>query len=167
MKKMLSILLALTLCLYSMTAFAESEIPAIEMPASFEGAVLPLGETGLVFSLPNDWLVLETVEGALAVYANPEGTIVLTISLIEQDLNTIAAECATALEQGLAKDAGNMMVNNVIYVLYTPAEGLMDVAYLGYTDGMTLAFAFNCSDETVYAESTLPLEILGTVAMAQ
>lgn len=166
MKKLFSILLALTLCLCSMSALAESEIPTLEIPISYEAGILPLGETGLVFSLPTDWLVMEPAEGSLAVYSNPEGTISLTITLVEQDLSTIADECAAALEQGLAKDAGNCIINNVAYVLYTPAEGLIDVAYLGYTDGATLAFAFSFADETSYA-STLPLEILGSVAMAQ
>ena len=105
MKKLLALLLALSLCMVCFTAFAEEaaedeeEITAITNTVSYEGVEVSLADMGLVFLLPSDWVEVAAPENAQFAYASPDGAITMC-GFLCSDFDTVAAGIDEQLQSG-------------------------------------------------------------------
>lgn len=174
MKKLFALFLALCLGLCTMTALAESDIPVMEVPITFEGSYLAIADTGLAIALPNTWVVLEEpTEGAIATILNDADapTLGLTIALFEEDILDLQAEFAEAVNTSGVGTLAIATLNNATLLLYAPDDGsLTDAAFLSIGDGLSLCFSFTASTEEAYNDeynTNLVKEILGSLAYIQ
>lgn len=169
MKKIIALLVSLTLCLFA-TAMAETEaeLPTMEIAPSYEAYTLPLGESGFTLDLPADWLVYEDLpEGAVALYSDEALTIQLQVNIVDMDIDTVYAEVAALAETNEIKDLFECVINEVYYLTYTSLDDTMNIAYAPLTDTHSILFIFTTPDPALYAESTLPLEIIGSIMLAE
>lgn len=165
MKKILALLVSLTLCLCA-TAMAETEaeLPTMEIAPSYEAYTLPLGESGFTLDIPGDWLVYDELpEGAVALYSDEALTIQLQVNILESGIDALAEEVFALAESNEIKDLFECVINEVYYLTYTSLDDTMNIAYAPLTDTHTILFIFTTPDPALYAESTLPLEIIGSL----
>ncbi|MBQ8554245.1 MAG: hypothetical protein IJ438_00085 [Clostridia bacterium] len=169
MKKLLSLLVSLTLCLCAAAmAETEAELPTMEIAPSYEAYTLPLGESGFTLDIPGEWLVYEDLpEGAVALFSDEDQAILLQVNIVEMDIASIAAEVVAQAENNEIKDLFECMINKLYYLTYTSLDDTMNIAYAPLTDTHSIVFIFTTSDPARYAESTLPLEIIGSIALAE
>lgn len=169
MKKLLALLLSLCMALCAVSALAEEavedEIPTVEVEPSYEGVEIAVADTGVVFSIPSDWVAVEAPEGYLATYVSADNTISLSLLLVNQGIDACYEEMLSMVEAGTAKDISEVYVNENYYVLYTSADELFSYAYLPYADDYCIVLCFGAASADV--QSNIPVEILGTAALAE
>ena len=169
MKKLLALLLSLCMVLCAVSALAEEaaedEIPALEVEPSYEGVDIAIADTGVIFSIPSDWVAVEAPEGCLATFVSADNTISLSLVLVNQDIDACYEEMLSMVEAGTAKDISEVYVNDNYYLLYTSADEMFSYAYLPYSDDYCIVLCFGVASADV--ESDIPLEILGTAALAE
>lgn len=168
MKKLLALLLALCMALCAVSALAEEggdEIPAVENTPSYEGAEIAVADTGVLFTIPSDWNAVDAPEGYLATYVSADNTLSLSLLLVNQGIDACYEEMLAMVEAGTAKDITEVLVNEVYYVLYTSADELFSYAYLPLNDDYCIVLCFGAASADL--QSDVPLEILGTAAVAE
>ena len=165
MKKLVALLLAM-MSLCCLTAVAEEEIAAYETTPSYEGIVMPLGETGLTITIPTDWVVAMTEDGRSA-FATPDTSLILDMVVAEYTVEEMYAEALSLSEQGVMTAPVQLYLNDNYYMMYGTVDGTLTMAYLPLDEATVLTFVFSTQTPDVYAESTLFFELLGTVAYAE
>ena len=156
MKKLLALLLALC----AVSALAEEggdEIPSLENTPSYEGTEIAVADTGVLFTIPSDCL-LYTSDAA-------DNSLSLSLLLVNQGIEACYDEMLAMVEAGTAKDITEVLVNENYYVLYTSADELFSYAYLPLSDDYCIVLCFGAASADL--QSNVPLEILGTVALAE
>ena len=168
MKKLLALLLALCMALCAVSALAEEggdEIPSLENTPSYEGTEIAVADTGVLFTIPSDWNAVDAPEGYLATYVSADNTMSLSLLLVNQGIEACYNEMLAMVEAGTAKDITEVLVNENYYVLYTSADELFSYAYLSLGDDYCIVLCFGAASADL--QSNVPLEILGTVALAE
>lgn len=166
MKKLFALMLALALCMTAFAAVAEEEIPAYEVTPSYEGVTVPLGETGLTMTIPNDWVIVKTADGR-AAYATPDTSLVLDLVVAEATIEEMYIDALSLAEQGVMTAPVELYLNDNYYMMYGTVDGTITMVYLPLDETMVLSFVFTTTTPEVYGQSTLLFEILGTVAYAE
>lgn len=174
MKKSLALLLALCLSLCSAAAIAESDLPAIEIPITFEGSYLAIADTGISIALPDTWVVAATVpENAIAMFADSEAdpSTFLVIALFEKSILDIEAELADVVNSTGTGALFYVTYNSANLLIYASAdESLTDAAFLPLNNGTTLCLSFTATSEEVYNDteiSNIICQILGSLTPIQ
>lgn len=174
MRKRLSLLLALMMCLFTISAVAQAAAPAdsaqtedvIEISPVENGTAVPFPEHNFVITLPSDWNVLEINDeqaqaGILYSCANPESTRTFSIAFTQfdaaTDMDTVTAELATAYE-----NVQRLTINGISFVSYNiSASDVTGIATLT-ADGMGLyQFVFYPASDDEYG--TLALQIAASI----
>lgn len=171
MKKLLALLLALSLCMVCFTAFAEEavedeeEITAITNTVSYEGVEVSLADMGLVFLLPSDWVEVAAPENAQFAYASPDGAITMC-GFLCSDFDTVAAGIDEQLQSGdIQPEVSEVTINDWYYILTATADNLTSYAYLYMTEENMFCFSFTAQDPDLEAPAYI-MEMLGSVTEA-
>ncbi|MGM9604194.1 MAG: hypothetical protein ACI3XG_03945 [Faecousia sp.] len=162
MKKLISVLMVLALCLSlvpaALAAETESvitweEVEALIAEEGWEGGFVELPEVGLKIWVPSVLgpveLTQEDVEASyIAYFITEDGSAALGITLYEAGM-TEDEVLAYLLESG-CEDAEIAVINGTNFITYTNVtdEGVVcNVATLVSEDGYALEFAFSAGDE--------------------
>lgn len=156
MKKSLSILLLLTLCLsasFALAQTAETQIPELvfdETTAAYQGAWIPF-KNGFQLYLPTDWNVLEVSEedanqGVMAVFASPDSTAKLAVTYGDITEADNAAMVASLQAAGM-KEVSEVIINGITVVCYTAADDSSTGVAMPTGQGGAFVFTFAPASE--------------------
>ena len=170
MKKILSLVLALMMCAFAVSAMAETaaatdstaDSSVIEISPVENGTVVPFTDHNFQITLPSDWVVLETTTeqtdaGIIFSCANPDGTRTFSIAYAQLD----AAIDTEALATELAASYENVQmvtINDIPVVTYTvSANDVNGIATLN-TDGTGLyQFVFYPASDAEYTDLSMQI----------
>ena len=167
MKKVLAILIALTLCL-SFAALAEEEaaIPEVTSEVTFDAQIIALGDTGLSIQIPAEWVVQEAPEGILLYALTPDGSVGVTVQTADMDFDTLLAALD---EAGATEDMLNEFIINGVYCLAYEASDLAASFYTWLDEDATTLLTIGFTAATAEAGNSigdLPVQIFGSLAAA-
>ena len=170
MKKLLSLLLVLTLSLFAVAAFAETANNAVEIAPLENGTVVPFTDYNFQITLPSDWNVLEVTEeqaanGIIYSCANPESTRSFTVAYTELEtattLDAVATELAAAYQ-----NVQSLTINGIPFVSYDIAEhDVTGIVTLGGTGVGLYQFVFYPASDSDYGP--LALQIASSIDSIQ
>ena len=179
MKKFLSILMVLALCLSlvpaALAAETESiitweEVAPLIVEEGWEGSFVELPDVELKLWVPVGLLSVELSEedlqeGYIAYFMTEDGDAALGVTLVDAGLTqeTLLA----ALEEMGIEDAGYTMINGVNFITYTNViddTTVCNVASLVNENGYVLELAFTAGDEGYEA---LSLIMLASIQVAE
>lgn len=178
MKKFLSILMVLALCLSlvpaALAAETESvitweEVAPLIVEEGWEGEFVELPDVELKLWIPVGLLPLELTEEDLerdyiAYFRSEDGAAALGVTLTDAGLTE--EELLVALEDLGVEDAGYTLINGINFITYTNViddDTVCNVATLVNEHGYVLEFAFTAGDEGYEALSLIMLSSIQAV----
>ena len=178
MKKLIALLLALSLCL-TMTGFAFAEtaeetteetagdtadqIPELENEVAFEAQDVAIGASGYTMKVPADWTAAASEDGTTLSYTSADGTMTLTLAVTAVDLDGVFTQCDAAVTEGKAKSVTEAYINGVYFILLD-VDDLTAAAYTYLDDTQSLLMQFVVTDASVAtANQETVQQILGSV----
>jgi len=177
MKKLISLLLCLMMCFFSMSAIAEAAPTdtaaannVVEVSPVENGTVVPFTDHNFQITLPSDWNVLEitdeqTQAGIIFSCANPESTRSFTIAYSKFDTATTMDAVATELA-GSYENVQTLTINGIPFVSYQISAN--DVAGIVTLDAAGVGFyqfVFYPASDSDY--STLAMQIAASIDTIQ
>lgn len=165
MKRLCALLLALCMLL-PLTAFAIDQYTLTVVP-SYAGKVYPLGNSGFSITIPADMSAYDLTgfpDSFYAMLTNAQGNMRLQVIRDDTPLEQMANEIIQGVENGQAQEAFFATINNTPFLLTTDTTGCQLAAIFPENNTQTIVFMFSVPEASVFANNTIPYEILSTLA---